>query len=537
MNEQFDSKKEMARLRALANQQRQFGATDVNVDALAVASVLHRRGSVSPDDWEWSAPVDLWAKFDPPELPANLLPPMIEHYARGQAALTGADPAGLAMAALTVCAAAIPDRIKLQPKVHEAGWLECARIWTALVGLPSTKKSPMIRQAAKPLVRIDMKLFKSYVDEKAKYDALPPDERKTTPPPKQVRLRLEDTTIEAAQEVLRDSPDGVLCLQDELSGWFGSMDKYNAGRGAAKDRGFWLQAFHGGPYAVNRVSRGAFQIPNLSVSLLGGMQPEPLCKVVDESVDDGLIQRLFVIMLRSGWLGTDEEPPATIGEYETLIEDLRGMGRPINDHDVPPLVLRFSAGAQEIRRRLEQRHLDLMGCEAINRKLASHIGKYDGFFARLCLIWHCTEHVDGHLVEDISVDTARRVERFLHGFLLPHAVAFYAGMLGLSDDHDRLAAVAGYVLAHRLERVTNRDIQRGDRAMRKLKRQDILNVCDQLDALGWLSRTPGLRPTDPPRWDVNPLCHQMFERRAKTEADRRKRDREMILEMVKGAKE
>jgi hypothetical protein len=88
------------------------------------------------------------------------------------------------------------------------------------------------------------------------YDNLSKAERKTTERPMQRRLRLEDTTIEGAQEVLKDSPDGVLCIQDELSGWFGAMDKY-AGRGAAKDRGFWLQSFHGGPYALNRITRGA----------------------------------------------------------------------------------------------------------------------------------------------------------------------------------------------------------------------------------------------------------------------------------------
>jgi hypothetical protein len=71
--------------------------------------------------------------------------------------------------------------------------------------------------------------------------------------------------------------------------------------------------------------------------------------------------------------------------------------------------------------------------------------------------------------------------------------------------------------------------------MRKLERQDILSVCDQLDALGWLSRAPGLRPTDPPRWDVNPICHAMFEGRAKSEAERRQRDRAMISEMLRGA--
>jgi hypothetical protein len=483
----------------------------------------------------WSTPVDLWAKFDAPELPANVLPAIIERFAREQGSLMGADPAGLAMAALTVCAAALPDRVRLRVKVHDHLWTEQARLWTALIGMPSTKKSPILRQAVRPLARLDAQLFKSYMDEKAKYDALSSEERKTAVPPKQVRLRMEDTTIEGAQEVLRDSPDGVLCLQDELSGWFGSMDKYAAGRGAAKDRGFWLQAFNGGQYAVNRISRGSFLIRNLSASVLGGIQPDPLRKIVDDAVDDGLIQRLCPIMLRPGTVGRDDEPSQTIAEYEQLVERLRGLGRPVGDTSAPSITVLFSEGAHTVRRALEQRHLDLMGCEAINRKLAAHIGKYDSIFPRLCLLWHAIEHSEHGLLDDISEDTARRVERFLHGFLLPHATAFYAGTLGLSDDHERLTAVAGYILAHKLDHITNRDIQRGDRTMRRLGRQDIAAVCDQLDALGWLNRTPGLRPTDAPRWDVNPVCHAMFEKRATTEAERRRRDREMISTMLKGA--
>src|SRR5262249_4004125 len=66
---------------------------------------------------------------------------------------------------------------------------------------------------------------------------------------------------------------------------------------------------------------------------------------------------------------------------------------------------------------------ELMACEAVNKKLAAHIGKYDGLFARLCLIWHCIEHADRNLIDQIDENTARRVERFLHCFLLPHATA------------------------------------------------------------------------------------------------------------------
>ena len=182
----------------------------------------------------------------------------------------GVDTGGLAMAALTVCAAALPDRIKIQPKEHDTEWTESARIWTALVGLPSTKKSPLISAATKPLKELDEELYRAFVKEKAAYDQLSREDRLMTRAPKQERLRLEDTTMEAAQEVLRDSPNGVLLLQDELSGWFGAMDKYSGGgRGSQKDRAFWLQAFNGGSYMVNRIGRGAMAIPNLSVSLLG----------------------------------------------------------------------------------------------------------------------------------------------------------------------------------------------------------------------------------------------------------------------------
>ena len=68
----------------------------------------------------------------------------------------------------------------------------------------------------------------------------------------------------------------------------------------------------------------------------------------------------------------------------------------------------------------------------------------------------------------------------MHEFLLPHALAFYAGVLNLADEHERLSAVAGYILAHKLQRITNRDVQRGDRTMRRLTKRDTEAVFEQL---------------------------------------------------------
>ena len=119
---------------------------------------------------------------------------------------------------------------------------------------------------------------------------------------------------------------------------------------------------------------------------------------------------------------------------------------------------------------------------------------------------------------------------------MPHAFAFYAGILGLSDDHDRLTAIASYILAHGLERVTHRDVQRGDRAMRKIAEHDIRPLLEQLAALGWLEMIPGPRPTQPPHWLVNPAVHARFADRASAEAARRKAAREVIAELTGGAK-
>jgi hypothetical protein len=428
-------------------------------------------------------PVDLWAKFDPPTLPRGVLPDVIERFAYDQGMTMGADMAGIAVGALVVCAAAIPDKIQLQVKRHNTGWLESARLWVALVGPVSTKKSPIMSSVVRPLRRIDSEMARQYAEERARYDKLPKEEKSKTESPKQTRLLLQDTTIEAAQEILKDSPDGVLSYHDELGGFFGSLDKYNGSRGTAKDRAFWLEAYNGGEYSVTRISRGSSYIENLSVSMLGGIQPEPIRKIADESADDGLLQRLLPIILRHAVEGRDEPQSDIVAEYSALINRLHNVSNPMFGGSEMATNLRFDEGAQNLRQELERRHLELQSIEALNRKLAAHIGKYDGIFARLCVVWHCVENAGGRLPAVITEATARRAAALLHGFLLPHAVAFYAGTLGLSNDHDRLAAVAGYILARKLERITNRDVQRGDRTMRGLGRREIEAVFDQLDAL------------------------------------------------------
>lgn len=470
------------------------------------------------------APVDLWGVFPPPELPRGLLPKVIEDFAIIQGEQMGADPGGLAAAALCVCCAAIPDDVKVRVKRYE-DWHESARIWVALVGDPSTKKSPVLSAAERPLRAIDANLYKDYIRKKADYDALKKDEKAEAERPRQTRKRLEDTTIEAAQEVMADSPDGVLIVQDELSGWFGGMDRYSNGKG--RDRSFWLQAFNGGVYAYNRVGRGAGMVNNLSACVLGGIQPEPIRGIVADAHDDGLIQRLFPIILRPARLGSEDAPPTdavrAYGEVVAALTRTEVMRPPgfIDVGDRARLI--FSDGAQRIRRELEEKHLALMAVECVSRKLAAHIGKYDGLFARLCVAFHAIENARAGMIPTmIGEDTARRVAEFLHRFFLPHAFAFYNGTLALSDDHDRLTALAGYILAHKLEIVSARDVARGDGTMRKLTRPDVVRLFEQLEAFGWASQQPtSTRVNAAPTWIVNPEVHRLFAEKGAQEAAKR----------------
>jgi hypothetical protein len=337
------------------------------------------------------------------------------------------------------------------------------------------------------------------------------------------------------------------------------MDKYGSGgKGPGKDRGYVLQSWHGGSYLVDRCSRGSFTVPNMGLSVLGGVQDSVIRKLASEVYDDGLIQRLIPIVLRPATESKDEPTPQAVEDYTKLIEQLCALTAEVIN--VEPIVgdtgisalLMFDEAAQKTRQRAERKHRQMMqNFKGLNKRLSSHIGKYDGYFARLCLIFHVIENVGAvrvaalklpgivptekevKLPSVITAATAENVEKFMHEFLLPHAMAFYAGVLGLADDHDRITAVAGYILAQELEEITNRDVARGTRAMRQLSRRDIEAVFEQLEALGWLFRIPDKkRPSSPSRWKVNPVAHTMFAQKAKDERGRRKKIRQLIKEKV-----
>ena len=490
-------------------------------------------------------PVDLFEKPAIPALDRAMLAPSLATFVFDQSEIIGCDPCILAIASLVACAAVTSDGHRLQPKQYEYGWKESARLWGAFVGDPSVKKTPPLNRAIAHLRKIDADFAKDgeaafrsfkiahkvyeaqekrYVADSAKGRAgdLPePPER-----PPQRRVVVQDATIEAVADVLADNPEGVLVLFDELAGFFGSMDAYRAQGG--KDRSFWLEAYNGGPRRVDRISREARNVPNLSVCILGGIQPAAIRERARDMVEDGLLQRFMIVVASGGHsLGVDRraDTEATAlyrGILDALVRDQSW------DAEKP---ITFEPAARAALLRVEAKLDELARAEHLPLRMRYQLGKWSGLFCRLSLTYHAIECAACGLPigGEIAADLAERVEAFMFKFLLPHLQHFYEAILGDSTGELELTQrVAKWILAAAPDRFTSWHVSKGVTAWRGSAWNTRRNVLDRLENCGWITKADGRTSA----WDVNPAVRELFAEIADQERSRRADIRERIASNI-----
>src|SRR5262249_52267850 len=162
---------------------------------------------------------------------------------------------------------AIDHRTSVKMMQH-GNWYEHPRLWTLLVGDPSRKKTPIINDVVRPLEMHEAELRRVYKRALAEYEAaVKRGDKAAEGPDPPVRYIAGDTTTEKLGEILSRSDHGLLVKSDELSGWIGRMEKYSGSRAGAADRSVWMKGYDGGPYPVDRVSRGEIFVGNLSISM------------------------------------------------------------------------------------------------------------------------------------------------------------------------------------------------------------------------------------------------------------------------------
>ncbi len=233
-----------------------------------------------------------------------------------------------------------------------ATWIEPPHLWLAPIGPPSTGKTPAQRpivEASRAIERDDDEAWRVAM---ATYAALaeqaktieeswrqslkaavkkgeaPPDRPPDAdPPPEPPRPRVlaMDTTIEELQHMLAQQSRGLLYTRDELAGWLGNHDRYG---GHGGDRAFFLEAWNGGAYVVDRVKyRGQpIRIECAALSILGGMQPDKLREAL-AGPDDGLAARLAYVWPDPVPIGplTSERGSEGRGRRDTLTKAARRL--------------------------------------------------------------------------------------------------------------------------------------------------------------------------------------------------------------------
>ena len=500
---------------------------------------------------EWSEPLDIFGDASlagDPALPFGVLPDVLEAFAFDKAERLGVDPSMIALPALAVCAASLDDRYQIQPQVHDHEWKESARLWLAVVEEAGGKKTPAINSAIAPLNRIEARWaeqdeltreerergrkiyeakLKRHVAAMAKGNVdTPPQE----PPEHFARRRVvSDATVEVLSEILRGNPSGVLAHHDELAGWIGSFDAYKgSGKSVGRDRASWLELYNGGQKAVDRVSRGRVLVPNWSASIVGGIQPGPIKKLVGNLSDDGLLQRFIVVHGKQVGPAIDRLPDVpAMSTYDLTIENL------VAAQPDTPQIIRFSGEAQIERSRVVYAVEALKLLEDTSPAFRTHLSKWDALFARIALTFHAVETIGAFggssIGSEVSGKTAGRVAQLMTDYLLPNAARFYSETFGREGQIEHARWIAGYLLSRKLEKITKREI---GRAYNKLREDDscLYAAMETLVIAAWVE------PVNPDHygraksWIVNPAVHEGFAERAAEEKARREEEMAKIYE-------
>jgi putative DNA primase/helicase len=363
------------------------------------------------------------------------------------------------------------------------GWKEPPVLWVMLVGDPSAGKSPALDAVLDPIKEIERDLSEEYKarrkdwEDKHEIAALAlaqwkadakkaiaenmdapskPNNADAGIPPLRERITISDATTEKVASLLATSWRGLLLSRDELSGWLGSMDRYNGGG----DRPFWLEAYGGRSFTVDRKSSPEpIIVDHLSVAILGGTQPDKLARLLVNTDDDGLLARFLTVFPDPVPLSRpDREIDAAT--MQAAFERLRALPSAIDAAgNKRPFLVPFTDAAAEALQ-------DFRGeCRKWEAEAAGlfkgHIGKMPGLVVRVACV---LAHLDWAAIPGASAPAKishRHVGRacFLVGDHMRHHAFRAYGSAEPPEEVRNARKLASLLLREKPRRVTVRDIQ------------------------------------------------------------------------------
>lgn len=447
----------------------------------------------------------------PPPLPLETFGPALAEWIGAAAEGAGCPVDYVAGPLLASAAALIGNSRTVSPW---EGWKEPSILWIGISGDPSSNKSP----GADPVLDVARRLE---ADLAADFDAthrewmttresarcakeawvkevqdavkigtpapiMPPN---AVEPVEPVRGRIiaSDATPEKLGELLAAHERGIMYYRDELAGWFGGFGRYSGGSGG--DRAFWLEAYGGRPYVIDRVKHSnPITIPRLSVSVLGGVQPDRLADLLD-GPDDGLQARFL-------WFWPEKVPPrrpTRRADPEVLHDAFRRLGElPLvtdDDGKTHPYLCPLEEDAADLFDQWRQDHAKA----EVSGALASAYGKAPGHVLRLALVlahlWWATDPAPNLPPSRIDRKAVIAAIALMEEYFKPMAERVF-GDAALPEG-DRLAAVlARWILKERPDVVNARDIRRKVRLPGLKEAEKVKLALSVLVEADWLKPDP-----------------------------------------------
>jgi len=414
----------------------------------------------------WPAPKPIGASLPAVErfIP-ELLPEPIRDYVLDVADRQQAPPDFAAVAAVVGLASVAGNNVRIRPKQSD-DWEVVPNLWGAIIGPPSSMKSPALRSALAPIYALQDSMRQDWeaaqssgsIDDtiaslnakeaaKKAAKALKAGDRDEArnllssvqrdvdqdedPCP---RLVISDATVEKLGELMNENPRGLLLVRDELPGFLARMESEEY----QSERAFYLEAFNGdGQFTYDRIGRGTIHIPNCTLSIIGGVQPSRIAPLVRGAMsgvsDDGLIQRLQMTVwpdTLKDWTWMDRSPNLAA---RTAYEEAFGSLHSFTSKLTAPAVFCFSDDAQDLFRQwmIETQLKARTG--KLPSMIESHLLKMPKTVASLALIFELVEGGRG-LIGKTSILRALGWADYLES----HANRLYAAGSIATEDGARL---------------------------------------------------------------------------------------------------
>ena len=247
-----------------------------------------QRSTGSWEEPDWSILDDRRGEL--PDLPVAALPSPIVEWIDAAAQGAGVTADHVATPFLGVASGLIGTARRVQAT---RSWRTPVTMWACLIGQSGSGKTPAIDVTKRVLSFIEgnrtseiaalqlahdtrqeaakaaLKGWKEGVAEAVKAAQPPPSKPAQAADIKPFvapRLYVNDSTIERLAPLLEARPRGIVYIADELARLFLNMQRYSNG----SDREFWLEAWDGKAFVVERQNRPPITVPHLLIGVVGG---------------------------------------------------------------------------------------------------------------------------------------------------------------------------------------------------------------------------------------------------------------------------